>query len=56
MESKFYIEVYDRIRHLWLPVCEYSTKKIALHKFNEVKKCFPTLKYRMYEKIYWRLK
>lgn len=56
MKSVFIIEVYDCIRHCWSKVMQYSTKKVALFKYEQVKKCFPSLKYRMYELKYWRLK
>ncbi len=56
MKSKYIIEVYDLCKHNWIKIMQYSTKKIALFKYEQVKKCFPKLKYRMYELKYWRLK
>lgn len=56
MKSKYIIDVYDYCKHNWVKVMEYSTKKVALFKYEQVKKCFPTLKYRLYEQIFLRCK
>ena len=56
MKSKFIIECYDVLKCSWLPVMQYSTRKVAVFKYNQIKKVFPHLKYRLYEKTYLVLK
>lgn len=49
MKKDYIIDVYDLEKHRWIQIMKYSTRKVALFKYEQVKRCFPKLKYRLYE-------